>query len=747
MPVAALSHAPSVAPSLGAQRPVDEPTIIPIDMHPPVDLTEDLEHFLAQLGSYLKPEDVDLVAAAYRFSANAHRGQFRTSGEPYISHPLAVAETLAHWRLDPQALTAALLHDVMEDTDITKAQIAQDFGKVTAELVDGVSKLDRIEHQSYEEAQAENFRKMLLAMAQDVRVILIKLADRLHNMRTLDAVRPEKRRRVARETLDIYAPIANRLGLNLLYRELQELSFRHINPLRYRVLAKAVRAARGNRREGVDKILAGIQQRLRDAHVEAEVMGRAKHLYGIYRKMRDKRLSFSQVQDIYGFRVVVADLPTCYLVLGALHGLFKPVPGKFKDYIAIPKANGYQSLHTTLIGPYGMPVEIQIRTRDMHHVAESGVASHWLYKDAATLSELQRTTHQWLQSLLDLQNASIDSAEFVEHVKVDLYPGEVYVFTPGGKILSLSRGATAVDFAYAVHTDIGNRCVACKINHEHLPLRTELRNGDRVEIITAPTAAPNPNWLGYVKTGKARAQIRHFLKTRQNEESAALGEHLLSQALHNLGHRIEELGTAAWQRFLRTFSGKSQREVLTDIGLGKRLPAIVARRLLDGRAAGGPAAQSSGAIRIHGSQGMAMQLARCCRPIPGDPIVGVIRAGQGLIVHTHDCPTLRNPKAGRGPGGAKEWVDVDWDADAQGPFEVLIKVVTQNTPGVLARLAATIAEQDANINNVRMDADEGSTTALYFTLQVKGRLHLAGILRNLRRLPTVTRIHRLKEDH
>jgi guanosine-3',5'-bis(diphosphate) 3'-pyrophosphohydrolase len=744
MPAAVLSHA---APARGAQRPVDEPAIIPMDMHPPVDLAEDLEHFLGQLASYLKPEDVDLVAAAYRFSANAHRGQFRTSGEPYISHPLAVAETLAHWRLDPQALTAALLHDVMEDANITKAQIAQDFGKVTAELVDGVSKLDRIEHQSYEEAQAENFRKMLLAMAQDVRVILIKLADRLHNMRTLDAVRPEKRRRVARETLDIYAPIANRLGLNLLYRELQELSFRHINPLRYRVLTKAVRAARGHRREGVDKILAGIQQRLRDAHVEAEVMGRAKHLYGIYRKMRDKHLSFSQVQDIYGFRVVVADVPTCYLVLGALHGLYKPLPGKFKDYIAIPKANGYQSLHTTLIGPYGMPVEIQIRTRDMHHVAESGVASHWLYKDAATLSELQRTTHQWLQSLLDLQTATVDSAEFVEHVKVDLFPGEVYVFTPAGRILSLRRGATAVDFAYAVHTDIGNRCVACKINYEHLPLRTELRNGDRVEIITAPTAAPNPNWLGYVKTGKARAQIRHFLKTRQNDESAALGEHLLSQALHNLGHRIEELGAAAWQRFLRSFSGKSQREVLTDIGLGKRLPAIVARRLLDGSAAGGPASQSSGAIRIHGSQGMAMQLARCCRPIPGDPIVGVIRAGQGLIVHTHDCPTLRNPKAGRGPGGAKEWVDVDWDADARGPFEVLVKVVAQNAPGVLARLAATIAEQDTNINNVRMDADEGSTTALYFTLQVKGRMHLASILRNLRRLPTVTRINRVKEDH
>jgi guanosine-3',5'-bis(diphosphate) 3'-pyrophosphohydrolase len=744
MPAAFLSQA---ATPFAAPTPAAPAEIIPIDMHPPVDLAEDLDHFLAQLASYLKPEDVDQVAAAYHFSANAHRGQFRTSGDPYISHPLAVAETLAHWRLDPQALTAALLHDVMEDTAITKAQIAQDFGKVTAELVDGVSKLDRIEHQSFEEAQAENFRKMLLAMAQDVRVILIKLADRLHNMRTLDAVRPEKRRRVARETLDIYAPIANRLGLNMLYRELQELAFRNINPMRYRVLSKAVRAARGNRREVVEKILAAFKQRLLDAHIEAEVMGREKHLYGIYRKMREKHLTFSQVHDIYGFRVVVADVPTCYLVLGTLHGLYKPVPGKFKDYIAIPKANGYQSLHTTLIGPYGTPVEMQIRTRDMHHIAESGVASHWLYKDAETLSELQRTTHQWLQSLLDLQTASIDSAEFLEHVKVDLFPDEVYVFTPAGKILSLRRGATAVDFAYAVHTDIGNCCVACKINHEHLPLRTELRNGDRIEIITAPNAAPNPNWLAFVKTGKARAQIRHFLKTKQNVESAALGEHLLAQALHNLGHRIEELGSSAWQRFLRTFAGKSQREVLTDIGLGKRLPAIVARRLIDGRASGGPAAQNGGAIRIKGSQGMAMQLARCCRPIPGDPIVGVIRAGQGLIVHTHDCPTLRGHKAGRGPSGTKEWVDVEWDAAAKGPFEVLIKVVAQNAPGVLARLAATIAEHDTNINNVRMDADEGSTTALYFTLQVTGRMHLARILRSLRRLPLVTRIHRLKEDH
>ena len=742
------SPAGSSAPATPSGRSVDidEPPIIPVDMHPPIDLAEDLEHFLSQLGAYLKPEDIEQVEKAYHFSANAHRGQFRSSGDPYISHPLAVAETLAHWRLDPQALCAALLHDVTEDTAITKEQIAQDFGKVTAELVDGVSKLDRLEHQSYEEAQAENFRKMLLAMAQDVRVILIKLADRLHNMRTLDAVRPEKRRRIARETLEIYAPIANRLGLNTLYRELQELAFRNLHPLRYRVLAKAVRAARGNRREVVGRILESIQQRLPEWHIDAEIMGREKHLFGIYRKMRDKHLTFSQVLDIYGFRIIVADVPTCYLALGALHALFKPVPGKFKDYIAIPKANGYQSLHTTLIGPYGTPVELQLRTREMHHVAESGVASHWLYKDEQSLSELQRTTHQWLQSLLDLQSATVDSAEFLEHVKVDLFPGEVYVFTPAGKILSLRRGATAVDFAYAVHTDIGNRCIACRINHEHMPLRSELHNGDRVEIITAPNAAPNPNWLGFVKTGKARAQIRHFLKTRHNEESAALGEHLLAQALHGLGHRLEELGSAAWQRFLRTFSGKTQQEVLTDIGLGKRLPAIVARRLLDGRASGGPVAQNAGAIRIQGSQGMAMQLARCCRPIPGDPIIGVIRAGQGLIVHTHDCPTLRGNKAGRGPGGIKEWVDVEWDPQATGPFEVLIKVVAQNSPGVLARLAATIAEHGTNITDVHMDDDTGATTALYFTLQVGGRIHLARILRSLRHLPAVTRITRLKEE-
>jgi len=474
---------------------------------------------------YLKKADIARLADAYRFSEAAHAGQKRQSGDPYISHPLAVAEILAGWHLDGQALMAALLHDVMEDTSVTKAEISDTFGKPVAELVDGLSKLDKIEFQSAEDAQAENFRKMLLAMARDVRVILIKLADRLHNMRTLDAVPPAKRRRVARETMEIYAPIANRLGLNTLYHELQELAFAHLYPLRYRTLVKATRAARGNRREVVGKIEAAVKAKLAEAGIAAGVSGREKHLYSIYRKMVEKHLSFSEVHDIYGLRVVVKTVPTCYLALGALHALYKPVPGKFKDYIAIPKANGYQSLHTALIGPFGVPVEMQIRTEEMHHLAEAGVASHWMYKDdTVSLSDLQKKTHQWLQSLLEIQNQSGDPHEFLEHLKVDLFPDEVYVFTPAGKILSLPRGATAVDFAYQVHTDIGNRCVAAKVNGELVPLRAELRNGDRVEIITASHAKPNPAWLQYVRTGKARANIRHFLKTMQYDESAALGE-------------------------------------------------------------------------------------------------------------------------------------------------------------------------------------------------------------------------------
>ena len=707
------------------------------------ELALQLEKLRELLGTYLKPDDIDRVAAAFLFSAQAHKGQFRISGAPFFSHPLAVAGILTGWHLDAQALIAALLHDVTEDTEITNREIGEKFGKVTAELVDGVSKLDKIEFQSIEDAQAENFRKMLLAMARDVRVILIKLADRLHNMRTLDTLRPDKRRRIARETLEIYSPIANRLGLNNLYRELQELSFRHLYPLRYGVLSKAIKAARGNRREVVSKILAGIKARLAESRIGAEVVGREKHLYGIYRKMRGKSLSFSQVLDIYGFRVIVQDVPGCYLALGALHSLYKPVPGKFKDYIAIPKGNGYQSLHTTLIGPYGTPVEVQIRTTEMHHVAETGVASHWLYKDDKSLSELQQRTHKWLQSLLELQSASGDSAEFLEHLKIDLYPGEVYVFTPKGKILPLPRGSTAVDFAYAVHSDIGNRCVACRINHELMPLRSELRNGDQIEIITAAHANPNPAWLSYVRTGKARSQIRHFLKTTQHDESAALGERLLAQALRPFDLVPGSMTDAVWEKFVLECGAKSKKEVLTDIGLGKRLPAIVARRLAAACAEGGGKAAEARAqapILIRGSEGMAVQLAKCCRPIHGDPIVGVIKKGQGLVVHLADCPSISRTR-----GERAKWVDVEWERDGGRLFDVAIRVEAENRRGVLAKVAADIAEAGSNIQYVSMDEERGAYTSLNFTLQVSNRSHLASIMRSLRHIPEVVRILRVRE--
>jgi RelA/SpoT family (p)ppGpp synthetase len=706
-----------------------------------------LEGLRQSVAGYLKPADLSRLEEAYHFSDAAHQGQLRKSGEPYISHPVAVAEILSHWQLDAQTLCAALLHDVVEDTEVSTDDISRRFGKPVADLVDGVSKLDRIEFQSQQDAQAENFRKMLLAMARDVRVMLIKLADRLHNMRTLDAVSPAQRRRVARETLEIYAPIANRLGLDGLYRELQELGFQHIHPLRFRVLAKAVKGARGNRREVVDKILEAIKQRLGEAQLESSVTGREKHIYSIYKKMIEKKLSFTEVLDIYGFRVVVRDVPACYVALGALHSLYKPVPGKFKDYIAIPKLNGYQSLHTALIGPYGVPVEVQIRTRDMHRVADTGVASHWLYKDeeSGTLSEVQSRTHKWLQSLIEIQDASGDSAEFLEHVKVDLFPAEVYVFTPKGKIMALPRGATAVDFAYAVHTDIGNRCVAAKVNYELVPLRTELKNGDRVEVVTAAHAHPNPAWLSYVRTGKARSQIRHFLKTMQFEESTALGERLLSHSLRTLESDPMAIGPERWDKLVRESGAKSREEILADIGLGKRLAAIVARQLLaladhaPSDAKGQGAASAS--IVIRGSEGMAVQFAKCCRPIPGDPIIGFIKKGQGLVVHTHDCPIVT--KARTDPD---KWIDVEWAPDTERTFDVGIRLVAANQRGVLAKVATAISEAGSNIDNVSMDEERGVYTAMHFTIQVHNRLHLARVMKSLRRIPEVVRITRIKDQ-
>ncbi len=693
--------------------------------------------------SYLEAEEIALIVEAYRFSEHAHLGQKRLSGEPYITHPLAVAGALADWRMDAQAIVAALLHDVMEDTAVSKAEITRRFGKQVADLVDGLSKLEKIEFQSYQDAQAENFRKMLMAMARDLRIVLIKLADRLHNLQTMAPVRPEKRRRIAQETLDIYAPIATRLGLNNISRQLEDLSFKHIHPFRFRVLTRAVKAVRGNRRELLSKILDGIRSTLHEAKIEAGVFGREKSLFSIYHKMVEKQLSFSQVLDIYGFRIIVRDVPTCYLTLGALHALYKPVPGKFKDYIAIPKGNGYQSLHTTLIGPYGTPVEIQIRTQGMHHLAEEGIASHWLYKDSEESgADLQLKTHKWLQSLLELQSSAGDSSEFLEHVKVDLFPDEVYVFTPKGKILALPRGATVVDFAYAVHTDIGHRCVAARIDHELIPLSAELANGNQVEIITAPHANPNPAWLAYVKTGRARSKIRQFLKAMQQDGSSTLGEKMLNHALQTLGVNPAEIPATAWERVLGVSGKKSRREIFADIGLGRSLAAVLARRLVAHEEVFQTEPSVSTPLIIRGTEGMAIQLAPCCQPIPGDPITGLLRKGQGLRIHTHACQVARKLRNSE----PQNWIRVEWEPEPGQLFDVRIMVTAKNVPGVLGRVATGLSQAGVNIEHVSMDKGKpGLCTELHFLVQVSGRAHLATVMRSLRRIPDVVRIVREQE--
>ena len=715
-------------------------TALPVEQNTASEqIASEAEVLFRDAASYLKQKDVALLRDAYEFGKSAHLGQFRMTGDPYISHPIAVSHTLVQWRLDGQALTAALLHDVMEDTAVTKKEIKDKFGEVVAELVDGVSKLDRIEFESQEHEQAENFRKMLLAMASDVRVILIKLADRLHNMRTLTVMLPHKRTRIARETMEIYAPIANRLGLNNLYQDLQELSFQHLYPNRYQVLTKALARARGNRREMVDKILNAISARLKDNKIDAVVTGREKTIYSIYKKMIEKALSFAEVYDIYGFRVIVKDVPACYLALGALHQLYKPIPGKFKDYIAIRKDNGYQSLHTSLFGPLSTPMEVQIRTQEMHKIAEAGVASHWLYKESGTsLSDLQTKTHQWLQSLLEMQSDSGNSAEFLEHLKVDLFPDEVYVFTPKGRIMSLPHGATCVDFAYAVHTDIGNRCVASKVNHELVPLRTELKSGDRVEVITAAHAKPNPAWLNFVMSGKARSRIRHFLKTMQYEESAMLGERLLAQALIALKSEPDNITEEQWEQLLKNSGTKSRQELLAELGLGKQLAIVVARKLLSIGDDG--ATRQPGSLVIRGSEGMALQFAKCCHPIPGDPIIGFLAKDHGLIIHTHDCPVARKTR-----GDPEKWMDVEWAPDSKRLFAVNIKLLTSNERGVLAKIAAGIAQTESNIESISLEPGESSAYAeINFTLQVADRPHLARVMRSLRRIPEVIRIIRLK---
>jgi GTP pyrophosphokinase len=699
-----------------------------------------------KLSEYLTPAELKKVKEAYRFSDEMHLGQVRKSGEPYISHPIAVAEICADWKLDAQAIMAALLHDVIEDQDVKKEELLERFGPQVANLVDGLSKLEKIEFQSLVEAQAENFRKMLLAMASDVRVILIKLADRLHNMRTLGVMTAAKKRRIAGETMEVYVPIAHRLGLNDIYRELQDLAFSHLYPLRYRTLSKAIRAARGNRREVVKKILEAVKTTLSNAGLQAEVYGREKTLYGVYKKMRNKHLSFSQVLDVYGFRVVVDTVPNCYVALGTLHALYKPMPGKFKDYIAIRKINGYQSLHTTLIGPYGTPVEFQIRTQEMHRTAESGVAAHWLYKNNdSNITDLQQRTHAWLQSLLDIQQQTGDSAEFLEHVKVDLFPDSVYVFTPKSKIIALPRGATALDFAYSIHTGIGDHTVSVRINNEPAPVRAELHNGDIVEIVTDPESRPSPTWLSFVRTGKARSAIRHHLRTVNLNESVELGQELLAQALAARSIKAE-LPEATIEKLLAESSAKSMDELYADIGVGKRMPALVARHIfglmegdLDLLPSAQPLPSAEDPVTIYGSEGVSVQLAPCCLPIPGDQIIGQLRRDQGLVVHTGDCSTAKRLRAKE----PDRWIAVQWGSELNRRFDCRIRLLINNEKGILARVAAEIGESDANITYVGMDEDdEHLMTQLRFTIQVKDRVHLAHLIRNLRRVAGVNRVER-----
>ncbi|NRF70160.1 bifunctional (p)ppGpp synthetase/guanosine-3',5'-bis(diphosphate) 3'-pyrophosphohydrolase [Aquincola sp. S2] len=716
--------------------------------------------------SYLSKAEIKQIREAYKFADEAHLGQFRASGEPYITHPIAVAGLVADWRLDAQAVMAALMHDAMEDCGVTKVELIERFGAPTAELVDGLTKLDKLQFPNREEGQAESFRKMLLAMARDVRVILVKLADRLHNMRTMAAMQPAKRKRIARETLDIYAPIAHRLGLNQIYRELQELSFAHLFPWRHGALDKAVKRSRGYRRDIVERVHHDVEKAFAAAKQKSLVSGREKTVYSIYRKMREKHTSFAQVNDIFGFRIVVATLPDCYLALGVLHQLYKPVPGRFKDYVAIPKPNGYQSLHTTLVSPLGTAVEFQIRTEQMHAVAESGIAAHWLYKNdrrSGGAGDAHPLGAMWLQSLLDIQDETRDAAEFLEHVKIDLVPEAVYVFTPMSKIMALPRGATAVDFAYAIHSDVGDHCVAAKVNSEPVALRTELKSGDVVEIVTAPGARPNPAWLNFVRTGRARSKIRHFLKTMEQEESRSLGEKLLQQALRAEGLTLPSTdptdteANALWQQLTRWSGNRGRGELLTDIGLGRKIATIVAKRaaqlmaergtrpdaltLTLGRYAADDAIPSQGGVAIDGSEGASVQLATCCRPIPGDAIVGYLGRGEGLLVHTADCHNGKRLKE-RDP---ERWMAVEWAEQPVRPFETMIAVQVRNGKGALAQVAASVSAAEADITHIDMDNERDADVAeLRLSLAVRDRHHLADVLRTLKRSPPVLRSARVK---
>ncbi|MDO8697835.1 MAG: bifunctional GTP diphosphokinase/guanosine-3',5'-bis pyrophosphate 3'-pyrophosphohydrolase [Pseudomonas sp.] len=701
-----------------------------------------IDNLAERLSTYLGADQVNLVRRAYFYAEQAHDGQLRRSGEAYVTHPLAVASILADMHMDHHSLMAAMLHDVIEDTGIAKEALSAQFGETVAELVDGVSKLTQMNFETKAEAQAENFQKMAMAMARDTRVILVKLADRLHNMRTLDCMPHEKSRRIAKETLEIYAPIANRLGMHNIHVEFEDLGFKAMYPMRSERIRNAVRKARGNRKEIVNKIEESISHCLAREDMQGEVHGREKHLYSIYQKMRGKRRAFNEIMDVYAFRIVVDKVDTCYRVLGAVHNLYKPLPGRFKDYLAIPKATGYQSLHTTLFGMHGVPIEIQIRTREMEEMANNGIAAHWLYK--STDDEQPKGTHararQWIKGVLEMQQRAGNSLEFIESVKIDLFPDEVYVFTPKGRIMELPKGSTAVDFAYAVHTDVGNSCIACRINRRLAPLSEPLQSGSTVEIVSAPGARPNPAWLSFVVTGKARTHIRHALKLQRRSESISLGERLLNKVLASFGSHLDKLPAERQQSVLHEYQLEFIEDLLEDIGLGNRMALVVARRLLAD--SGGEQLQlpsSEGPLAIRGTEGLVLSYAKCCTPIPGDPIVGHLSAGKGMVVHLDTCKNISDVRH-----NPEKCIQLSWAKDVSGEFNVELRVELEHQRGLIALLASSVNAADGNIEKISMDERDGRISVVQLVVNVHDRVHLARVIKKLRALKGVSRITRVR---
>ena len=690
-----------------------------------------------ELEAYLEPQQVEEVYRAYLLGARAHEGQSRVSGEPYISHPVAVARILSEMRMDANCIIAAILHDVIEDTPTLKENLIEEFGEEVADLVDGVSKLTQIDFRTKAEAQAENFRKMMLAMVKDIRVIIIKLADRLHNMRTLDAMPPDKRRRIARETMDIYAPIANRLGIFKMRHELLDLSIKSAYPMRYRALESACREVVGYRKEIFNTIETAIRNRLKEGDIDATVKYRQKNIHSIYRKMKEKKISFKSLTDVFGVRIMTDSVDDCYRVLGVMHNLYKPLPGKFKDYLAIPKTNGYQSLHTSLFGPHGVAVEIQIRTEDMDHFAESGIAAHWLYKEGEnSTTTAQSRALEWLKNLLEMQQKSGSSQEFLESVKVDLFPDEIYVFTPKGDIKKLPRGSTVVDFAYAVHTDVGNNCVAARVDGRMSPISSRLYNGQTIEIVSSETSRPHPSWLDFVITARARTNIRHFLKSLQKTEAITLGQRLLEQSVSNLVGSEETITEERFSRVLEQYKLKDSEELLAEIGLGNRNSILVAKAMYEIEDDITEFDNAGMPLAIKGTEGMVVSYAKCCRPVPGDAIVGFMSSGKGIVVHQQNCPNITETSS------ENRQLSVQWSDHVEGEYLAFLRVQVANQRGVLANLAATIANMSSNIEHVQLTEKDGSISTMEFVVTVKDRTHLARIMKKLRSLPVVNRIWR-----